>query len=78
MPRIQVKKSVQQGLLSGNGVDCKCRVEISTQFIEGNPTDRTLDIWVQKAPPEGAYRLLMDSEAVSMRFSRGLWREVPD
>ena len=78
MPRIQVKKSVQQGVLSGNGVDCKCRVEISTQFIEGNPTDRTLDIWVLKAPSEGAYKLLMNGEAVSMRYTRGLWHEVPD
>jgi hypothetical protein len=77
MPRIQVKKSVQQGMLSGEGVDCKCRVEISTQFVEGKPTDRTFDLWVQKTPPEGTYRLLLDGAAISMRYRRGLWQEVP-
>jgi hypothetical protein len=76
MPRIQIKREIKHGDLIGNGVECKCRVEVATQLMEGTPLDRTLDIWVQDPLPEGDYKLLVDGGTVSMRYSRGLWQEV--
>jgi hypothetical protein len=76
MPRIQIKREIKHGELIGNGVKCKCRVEVATQLLEGIPRDRTLDIWVQDPLPEGNYELLIDGGTVSMRYSRGLWQEV--
>ena len=76
MPRIQIKREIKYGNLVGNGVECKCRVEVVTQLVEGIPIDRALDIWVQNPIPEGNYKLLLDGETVSMRYTRGSWQEV--
>ena len=76
MPRSQIKREIKYGDLVGNGVECKCRVEVVTQLIEGIPRDRTLDIWVQDPLPEGNYKLLVDGGTISMRYIRGSWQEV--
>jgi hypothetical protein len=77
MSRIQIKKEIKHGELIGNGVKCKCRVEVATQLMGEISLDRTLDIWVQDPLPEGNYTLLLvDGETVSMRYTRGSWQEV--
>jgi hypothetical protein len=76
MPRIQIKRDTKQGILVGNGVERKCRVDIATQLVEGVPTGSTFDIWVQDPVPAGDYRLLLENATVNMRYKRGAWQKV--
>lgn len=76
MPRIQIKTDVHLGLLRGNDVECKCRVEIVTKTVQGVPSARDLDIWVANPVPDGTYQLLLDSETLDVLLQRGVWKEV--
>jgi hypothetical protein len=76
MPRIQIKRNTKQGILIGNGVERKCRVDVATQLVEGIPTDRSFDIWVQDSLPPGDYKLLVEDAIVSMRYKRGAWQKI--
>ena len=44
MSPIRIAREVHQGWLSGNGIACKCRVELATKISPGFPTVRTLDV----------------------------------
>jgi|ERR1039457_6103451 hypothetical protein len=76
MPRIQIKRDIQQGVLFGNGVAYRCRVEITTMTSQGRPHVRQLDIWIGESLPAGEYRLVINGETLLMHYSRGLWHEV--
>ncbi len=56
MSPIRITREVHQGWLSGNGIACKCRVELATKISPGFPTIRTVDIWIPEKPPEGTTR----------------------
>jgi hypothetical protein len=76
MPRIQIKTDVHLGVLRGNDVECKCRVEIVTKTIQGVFSGRELDIWVANPVPDGTYQLLLNDETLNMVLKRGVWKEV--
>jgi hypothetical protein len=78
MPRIQVKRDIQQGVLLGDGLALRCRVEITTKASEGLVSTRKLDIWVEESIPASEYRLVMNGESVLMKYSRGSWCEITD
>ncbi len=78
MPRIQVKRDIRQGVLFGNGLECRCRVEITTLTSQGRPHVRQLDIWIGESLPAGEYRLVMNGEILLMQYSHGLWHEIID
>jgi len=76
MPRVQIKKDIQQGVLLGRGLASRCRVEISTKTSEGHPSTRQLDIWVGEPLPVGEYKLVIKGEILLVRYWRGLWKEI--
>jgi hypothetical protein len=76
MPPIRIQREIHQGLLSGNGIDCRCRVELVTKITPGFPPVRTLDIWIEKSPAEGNYKVFVNGATLSVRFARGAWREA--
>ena len=76
MPPIRITREIQQGLLSGNGIDCRCRVELVTKITPGFPPVRMLDIWIEHCPPEGNYKVLVNGVTLSVRFAHGAWREA--
>ena len=78
MPRIQIKRDIRQGVLFGNGLECRCRVEITTLTSQGRPHVRQLDIWVGESLPAGEYRLVMNGETLLMHYSKSLWHEIID
>lgn len=75
MPRVQIKKDIQQGVLLGRGLASRCRVEITTKTSEGHASIRQLDIWVAEPLPVGEYKLVIKGEILLVRYWRGLWRE---
>ena len=75
MPRVQIKKDIQQGVLLGRGLASRCRVEITTKTSAGHPSSRQLDIWVAEPLPVGEYKLVIKGEILLARYWRGLWRE---
>ncbi len=76
MPPIRITREVHQGVLSGNGIDCKCRVELVTKITPGFPSDRRLDIWIPESPSEGNYKLFVNGTILEVRFKRGAWMEA--
>jgi len=76
MSPIRIAREVHQGWLSGNGIACKCRVELATKISPGFPTVRTLDIWIPERPPEGHYKVQIDGTTLDVHFKRGLWQEA--
>jgi hypothetical protein len=64
--------------LFGNGLECRCRVEITTLTSQGRPHVRQLDIWVGESLPAGEYRLVMNGETLLMHYSKSLWHEIID
>ena len=76
MSPIRITREVHQGWLSGNGIACKCRVELATKLTPGFPTVRTLDIWIPQQPPEGSYKLVVNDTTLEVRFARGAWLEA--
>jgi hypothetical protein len=76
MPPIRIKRDIHQGVLSGNGVICRCRVELVTKTTAGHPPVRMLDVWIQKKPPEGNYKIFVNGTILQVRFSRGAWLEA--
>ena len=46
MPPIRIKKDIHQGILTGNGVICRCRVEVVTKtnrWTTSRQDDRCVD-----------------------------------
>ncbi len=76
MSPIRITREVHQGWLSGNGIACKCRVELATKISPGFPTVRTLDIWIPEKPPEGHYKVQIDGTTLDVQFKRGTWLEA--
>ena len=76
MSPIRITREVHQGWLSGNGIACKCRVELATKITPGFPTVRTLDIWIPDKPPEGNYSLQINGATLGVQFKRGAWLEA--
>lgn len=77
MPRIQIKSDIQLGKLMGNGLELRCRVEITSKMTQGLPTVRQFDVWVGQSLPAGEYKLVIEGETLLMQYSRGLWHEIP-
>lgn len=75
MSPIRIIREVHQGVLSGNGIECKCRVELATRINPGFPTIRMLDVWIPQKPPEGNYKLLLNGTTLEVQFKRGAWLE---
>ena len=76
MPPIRITREVRQGWLSGNGIHCKCRVEIVTRTVPNLEPVTTLDIWIPQNPPEGDYKLQIDGTTFEMQFKRGVWLQA--
>jgi hypothetical protein len=76
MPRVQIKKDIQQGVLLGGGLALRCRVEITTKASEALASSRQIDIWVGKSLPAGKYKVVMKGETLIMQYSRGSWKEI--
>jgi hypothetical protein len=76
MPPIRIKKDIHQGVLTGNGVICRCRVELVTKTTAGHPPVRIIDVWIEKKPPEGDYKIFVNGTILQVRFSRGAWLEA--
>jgi hypothetical protein len=76
MPPIRITREVHQGWLSGNGIHCKCRVELVTRTVPTFPPERTLDVWIPEKPPEGHYKLQIDATTLDVEFKRGAWLEA--
>jgi hypothetical protein len=76
MSPIRITREVRQGWLSGNGIACKCRVELATKISPGFPTVRTLDIWLPEKPPDGHYKVQLDDATLDVQFKRGAWLEA--
>lgn len=76
MPPIRITREVHQGWLSGNGIHCKCRVELVVRKVPNFPPERTLDIWIPEKPPEGNYKLQIDATTLDVEFKRGSWLEA--
>jgi hypothetical protein len=77
MPRIQIRRDVQLGELVGNGLELKCRVEITSKTAQGLLTVRQFDIWIGESLPAGEYKLVIPGETLLMQYSHGLWQEIP-
>jgi len=75
-PRTQIKRDIQQGVLLGNELASRCRVEITTKASQGLPPTRQLNIWVGEILPAGEYLLVIKGETLRMQYSQGLWREI--
>jgi hypothetical protein len=76
MSPIRITREVHQGWLSGNGIECKCRVELAMKITPGFATVRTLDIWIPEKPPEGNYKLQVNGTTLEVQFKRGAWLEA--
>jgi hypothetical protein len=76
MSPIRITREVHQGWLSGNGIACKCRVELATKISPGFPNVRTLDIWIPEKPAEGHYKVQVDGTTLDVQFKRGTWLEA--
>jgi len=76
MPPIRITREVRQGWLSGNGINCKCRVELVTRTTPNFESVRTVDVWIPEKPPEGSYKLQIDGTTLDVQFKRGAWLEA--
>jgi len=47
-----------------------------TKTTAGHPPVRMLDVWIQKKPPEGNYKIFVNGTILQVRFSRGAWLEA--
>jgi hypothetical protein len=75
LARIQIQREVHVGVLSGNGFEQRCRVELVTKITPGFPSVRQLDIWIEQPLPRGDYKLLVNGAILGVRFERGVWME---
>jgi len=76
MPAFQIKREFHKGVLIGNGIARRCRVEFVIRTAPGLPTLRQLDIWIDDSPPEGNYKLSVNGSILAVRFARGAWLEA--
>ena len=76
MPPIRITREVHQGWLSGNGIHCKCRVELVARNRPQFPARTDTDVWIPEKPPEGSYKLQIDSTTLDVEFKRGAWLEA--